>query len=107
MILHMFRTICLGICTSGLVLLLMESSAFATENERYKAIPIGMGGYVFIIDTREGHIWTWNNVGGGQTSPSGGNPKVVYQGNVRNNMKAPPPPQWDQPAIQPERPGRR
>lgn len=89
---QMFRTICLGICASGLVMLLTAGSAFASENERYKAIPISTGGYVFIIDTREGHMWTWNNAGVGQTSPSGENPKVVYQGNVRNNMKVPPPP---------------
>lgn len=47
------------------------------------------GGYVFIIDTREGHAWTWNSAGQGQVSPSGTNPRIIYQGNVRKNMSPP------------------
>lgn len=58
----------------------------ASENERYKALPIANGGYVFILDTREGHAWTWTSAGQGQVSPSGVNPHFVYQGNVRKNM---------------------
>lgn len=61
----------------------------ASDNERYKAIPMASGGYVFIIDTREGHAWTWNSAGQGQASPSGSNPRIVYQGNVRTNMSPP------------------
>ncbi len=70
-------------------LLLVPALAHATDNERYKAIPMASGGYVFIIDTREGHAWTWNNAGTGQVSKSGENPRITYQGNVRKNMKPP------------------
>lgn len=79
----------------------------ASDNERYKAIPMASGGYVFIIDTREGHAWTWNNAGQGQVSPSGVNPHIVYQGNVRKNMSPPKTvpisPPSKPPSAQPER----
>lgn len=64
-----------------------NSVAFASENERYKAIPMAAGGYVFILDTREGHAWTWSSGGTGGASANGVNPHIVYQGNVRQNMK--------------------
>ncbi len=62
----------------------------ASENERYKAIPMASGGYVFILDTREGHAWTWSSGGAGGVSAGGANPRIVYQGNVRQNMRANP-----------------
>lgn len=64
-----------------------NSVSFASENERYKAIPMASGGYVFIIDTKEGHAWTWSSGGTGGASSNGVNPHIVYQGNVRQNMK--------------------
>jgi hypothetical protein len=73
-------------CTCGLFLF---STAAAADNERYKAIPLAAGGYVFILDTLEGHAWTWSNAGPGQAGPSGSNPRIVYQGNVRRNMTPP------------------
>lgn len=72
-------------CTCSLFL---PTQALA-DNERYKAIPLAAGGYVFILDTQEGHAWTWSNAGPGQASPSGSNPRIVYQGNVRRNMTPP------------------
>jgi len=63
----------------------------ASENERYKAIPIGGGGgNVFILDTREGHIWRWSGAGQAQANSAGINPSISYQGNVRANMKPSP-----------------
>lgn len=67
-----------------------DLSVFASENERYRAFPMATGGYVFILDTREGHIWTWSNTGPEQVSSSGQNPRILYQGNIRKNMTVPP-----------------
>lgn len=72
-------------CVIGLCLLVSAKSAFA-ENERYKAFPIIGGGSVFIIDTKEGHIWTWSNTGSSNASSSGKNDNILYQGNIRKNM---------------------
>ena len=88
MIARIVRLACLFACGVGWTAA-ATGIAVATENDRYKAIPVAGGGYVFIIDTREGHMWTWNSAAQGQASPSGANPKVVYQGNVRQNMKPP------------------
>lgn len=71
--------ICLGI----------YAPAAAGENERYKALPLGPGGPVFIIDTQEGYLWTWTNTGLEETSVSGLNPRIRYQGNVKKNMAPP------------------
>lgn len=71
------RIFCLFTC----IFLFWESVAQASENERYKAIPLGGGASVFIIDTREGHIWTWVNEGR-SAAPSGSNNQIRYQGNV-------------------------
>ena len=67
--------------------------ASASENERYKAIPASPGGPILIIDTKEGHLWTWNNNGVEETDAAGVNPRIRYQGNVRKNMKSPTTPQ--------------
>ena len=87
------------------VLLFAVPQAAQADVERYLAVPMGAGGYVFILDTREGHAWIWNNAGQGQVSKSGENPRFVYQGNVRNNMKPPKPP-VGQPAVTPSQPDR-
>ena len=63
--------------------------ASASENERYKAIPASPGGPILIIDTKEGHLWTWNNSGVEETDAAGVNPRIRYQGNVRKNMSPP------------------
>ena len=67
--------------------LLVPVSAHASDNERYKAFPMLGGGTVFIIDTKDGHIWTWTNIGGSNLSSSGNNSQILYRGNVRKNMK--------------------
>ena len=66
-----------------------HDSASASENERYKAIPASPGGPILIIDTKEGHLWTWNNNGVEETDAAGVNPRIRYQGNVRKNMSPP------------------
>ena len=65
--------------------------ASASENERYKAIPASPGGPILIIDTKEGHLWTWNNNGVEETDAAGVNPRIRYQGNVRKNIFVPKP----------------
>jgi len=72
----------------GISLMITSQDALA-QNERYKAIPMASGGFVFILDTKEGHAWTWNNAAQGQVSQNGENPRITYQGNVRMNMKPP------------------
>lgn len=81
--------------------LFFSGNAAASENERYRAIPTAPNGFVLIIDTKEGHLWTWNNNGVGETDAMGVNPRIRYQGNVRKNMKTPaskPKPSADTPA---------
>lgn len=63
----------------------LASPSFAEDYERYKAVPLGIGG-IFIIDTKEGHTWTWSNKGG--TTVEGKSLSLEYQGNVRSNMKS-------------------
>ncbi len=76
--------------TGTIVLGLVATATSAlADNERYKAIPMGAGGYVFIMDTRDGHAWTWQSGGQGKVGSDGVNPHIQYQGNVRNNMKPP------------------
>lgn len=71
--------------------LLLSGPAMASENERYRAIRTSPSGPVLILDTKEGHLWTWNNVGIEETDATGANPRIRYQGNVRKNMKVPMP----------------
>ena len=66
-----------------------HGSASASENERYKAIPASPGGPILIIDTKEGHLWTWNNNSVEETDAAGVNPRIRYQGNVRKNIFVP------------------
>ena len=85
-----------GISCKAVLIVAMLSGCFfwhdpasASENERYKAIPASPGGPILIIDTKEGHLWTWNNSGVEETDAAGVNPRIRYQGNVRKNMNPP------------------
>ena len=85
-----------GISCKAVLIVAMLSGCFfwhdpasASENERYKAIPASPGGPILIIDTKEGHLWTWNNSGVEETDAAGVNPRIRYQGNVRKNMSPP------------------
>ena len=85
-----------GISCKAVLIAAMLSGCFfwhdpasASENERYKAIPASPGGPILIIDTKEGHLWTWNNNGVEETDAAGVNPRIRYQGNVRKNMNPP------------------
>lgn len=69
-------------------MLLLPQPACA-DVERYRPVPLG-GGLVFILDTREGHAWTWQSSIVGGVSASGETPRITYQGNVRKNMKSSP-----------------
>lgn len=64
---------------------LLPSLSFANDYERYKAVPLGGSGGIFIIDTKEGHTWTWSNRAG--HTADGESLSLDYQGNVRSNMK--------------------
>ncbi len=100
------RRLCVGVLFGVCSLLSLSPCAAHAENERYKAFPMSPGGYVFILDTKEGHAWVWSNTGREQVSPSGKNPRIVYQGNVRKNMtppKQPASPQAAAPSAQAER----
>lgn len=67
------------------------TAADAGETGRYQAVPLESEGHarggsrVFIIDTQDGHIWTWS---GNELVSSGGKerrygPAFVYHGKVR------------------------
>lgn len=67
------------------------TSAHVAEAGRYQAVPLESegsargGSRVFIIDTQDGHAWTWS---GNELVGSGGNerrygPAFVYHGRVR------------------------
>ena len=81
------------------------SSFSYADVERYIAVPLGGGASVFVLDTREGHAWTWTHSGQGQVGAGGVNPHFTYQGNVRNNMRPPKSPA-NQTVIQPAQPDR-
>ena len=38
--------------------MLLQPQSACADVERYRPVPLG-GGLVFILDTREGHAWTW------------------------------------------------
>lgn len=84
---RIFKVLVLMIVLGGVC----GASAGASENERYRALPTSPSGPILIIDTKEGHLWTWNNNGIEETDAAGVNPRVRYQGNVRKNMKPPKP----------------
>lgn len=66
--------------------ILLQPQPVCADVERYRPIPLG-GGLVFILDTREGHAWTWQMTPSGNVSSSGESSRIIYQGNVRKNMK--------------------
>ena len=71
-------------------------TAHAADNGRYQAIPLDGeaasrgGSRVLIIDSQEGHVWTWS--GNELISDSGGGRRYgaafIYQGKVRPGNKA-------------------
>ena len=77
------RHLLLSALLAGVFIQLSGGQAFA-QNERYKAIPM-YGGGIFIIDTREGHTWTWSN-NAGKVSKDGKSERLKYQGNVIKNI---------------------
>lgn len=68
--------------------MLLQPQLACADVERYRPIPLG-GGLVFILDTREGHAWIWQQTPPGTVSSSGESSRITYQGNVRKNMKSP------------------
>lgn len=67
--------------------MLLQPLPACADVERYRPIPLG-GGLVFILDTREGHAWTWQSSIAGGVSAGGETPRIIYQGNVRKNMRS-------------------
>ena len=63
--------------------LFLPYPSFANDYERYQAVPLGSGG-IFIIDSKDGHVWTWSNRGG--HAANGKSLSIEYQGSVRSNM---------------------
>ena len=74
----------------------LTGAAFAAEVGRYQAIALegdgpGRGGSrVLIIDSQEGHVWTWS---GNELIAEGGSGRrygaaFIYQGKVRPGSKA-------------------
>jgi hypothetical protein len=74
-----------------LSLYFIACAAHAADSGRYQAIamegdsPARTGNRVLIIDTQEGHVWTW---GGNELMPDTGSgrhygPAFIYQGKVR------------------------
>jgi len=72
-------------CLLG-ALILLPAGQTSAENERYKAIRMASGGFVFILDTREGHVWMWNNA---LPFKKGKNLQISYQLKVPMNMNPP------------------
>ena len=84
----MKQIVCLAGSIWGMVFITV---AYAAEMGRYQAVPLESegnargGNRVFIIDTQEGHVWTWS---GNELVSSGGNerrygPAFIYHGKVR------------------------
>ena len=70
---------------------LFVTVAYAAETGRYQAVPLESegnargGNRVLIIDTQEGHVWTWSGnelVGSGSNERRYG-PAFIYHGKVR------------------------
>lgn len=71
--------------------MLFITAIHAAETGRYQAVPLESegnargGSRVFIMDTQDGHVWTWS---GNELVAGGGNerrygPAFVYHGKVR------------------------
>lgn len=82
-------------CTCALLLLLGTSGTGVAAEGRYRAIVLHEGGAsnnsatlapkVFIIDSRDGHLWTWEQ-NSRLNSPKGGltfGNALIYQGRVK------------------------
>jgi hypothetical protein len=54
------------------------------EAGRYQCVSLGTSDAVFIIDTREGHVWTWT---GNPRIEHEGYVGIIYQGKVRPGNK--------------------
>ncbi len=54
------------------------------EAGRYQCVPLGTSDSVFIIDTREGHLWTWT---GNPRVETEGYVGIIYQGKVHPGRK--------------------
>ncbi|MEE9395894.1 MAG: hypothetical protein V3V31_02660 [Methylococcales bacterium] len=72
-------------------LILTSKVAFAEENDRYRAVILQQGGgsenraKVFIIDSEDGHMWTWEDKTKFTTKNGqiGFGTQLIYQGKVR------------------------
>ena len=80
---------------SGLMLAGVVGGAHATEVGRYQAIPLeGEGARgasrVLIIDSQDGHVWTWsgNELIADSASGRRYGAAFIYQGKVRPGNKA-------------------
>lgn len=82
-------------CMTTFLFSLIATPVMAAEVGRYQAVPMdsdgpGRGsGRVLIIDTQEGHVWTWS---GNELLGDGGSGRrygsaFVYQGKVRPGNK--------------------
>lgn len=91
------RLLSLAVLTGvGLVGAGLIPGAYAAETGRYQAIALDAdatartGSRVLIIDSQDGHVWTWS---GNELMPDMGNGRrygsaFVYQGKVRPGSKA-------------------
>lgn len=89
------RTLVVGFGAMGFGAALTVA-AHAADNGRYQAIPLDAeaasrgGSRVLIIDSQEGHVWTWS--GNELISDSGSGRRYgaafIYQGKVRPGNKA-------------------
>ena len=66
---------------SLLVLFALTIPAVGEANEvgRYQVVPLGTSDAVVVIDTKEGHLWTWT---GNPRVPTEGYVGIIYQGIV-------------------------
>jgi len=86
------------LCAVFLLTLLSGSLAYADDDGRYRAIVLHEGGSsssggsltpkVFIIDSKDGHMWTWErNMPLIGTGTPGFGSLVTYQGRVKPGKK--------------------
>jgi hypothetical protein len=74
------------VCTISVILcfLFTARAALAVEG-RYQAVPCGDSGQfsILILDTQEGHFWTWFKQSRGELSVS----RTMYEGQVKPGSK--------------------
>lgn len=82
-------------CLAAILFSSVSVSAGAADTGRYQAVPLdgegpGRGGSrVLILDTQEGHVWTWSGnelIGDGGSGRRYGS-AFIYQGKVRPGSK--------------------